>query len=315
MVGGGAGGGGVGLYGAIDYSGSSVGQSIAGAGNPYGASGGSYGGGGGGSGYNNTDGVSHGGGSGGGGALRIVHGYQRSFPNNNLGFGQSGGYTAFFTPEGQRNFTAAGTYTWQVPAGVNSISVGVIGSGGGGSAPGAGGASYVGPTGGGGGYSYQNNIAVTPGQNFTVVVGQQGSNGYSQYYTYQGDGTNGEASSFSGNGVNIVAGGGGGAASGGYPGSTVSPTGGSGTYLQGNPGRNYSTHTVDTPIHGGAGQYLYFANGERTYYGAGGSRNGGTGVWTDGPVDEPPTLGIVRIIWSGSTSTARAFPSTNVYNL
>lgn len=61
---------------------------------------------------------------------------------------------------GAASFTAPGTYTWVCPAGVTSVSVVCIG--GGGSGP------YGGPA---GGLGYKNNISVTPGQSYTVVVG------------------------------------------------------------------------------------------------------------------------------------------------
>lgn len=76
-------------------------------------------------------------------------------------------------------FTEPGTYEWRVPPGVSSISVAVIGGGGAGSFTGAG---------GGGALSFLNNITVTPGQVFEIVVGSGGSP--------TGD-LNGENSSFS----------------------------------------------------------------------------------------------------------------------
>jgi len=73
---------------------------------------------------------------------------------------------------GQEEFTAAGTYQWLCPEGVTAISVVCIGGGGGGDA----GTNIVGVGGGGagGGLAYRNNVAVIPGQTYTVVVGEGG---------------------------------------------------------------------------------------------------------------------------------------------
>jgi hypothetical protein len=69
-------------------------------------------------------------------------------------------------------FGNTGTYSWTVPAGVTSISVAGVGGGGGGSQKSAGG------TGGAGGQlKYVNNIPVTPGDIYTVVVGTGGTTG------------------------------------------------------------------------------------------------------------------------------------------
>jgi hypothetical protein len=67
---------------------------------------------------------------------------------------------------GQQAYTTAGTYSWVAPAGVTSVSVVAVGPGG---SP----RSYSGQVlgCGGGGLGYKNNIAVTPGNSYTVVVG------------------------------------------------------------------------------------------------------------------------------------------------
>jgi hypothetical protein len=74
-------------------------------------------------------------------------------------------------PQGQTLYSSPGTYTFTVPARVATLSAVSIGGGGGG--------SYVwsyGP-GGGGGLAWSRDIAVTPGETFTVVVGS-GGNGW-----------------------------------------------------------------------------------------------------------------------------------------
>ncbi len=67
---------------------------------------------------------------------------------------------------GQQAFTTAGSYSWVAPAGVTSVSVVAVGSG---SAPN--GASSARAS-AGGGLGWKNNISVTPGNSYTVVVGQ-----------------------------------------------------------------------------------------------------------------------------------------------
>lgn len=77
-----------------------------------------------------------------------------------------GGDEAFITP---------GTYTWTVPEEVYTICGVCVGGGGsGGVGPNASG-------GGGGGLHWRNNIAVTPGQQLTVVVGGISGESYVQY--------------------------------------------------------------------------------------------------------------------------------------
>lgn len=68
-------------------------------------------------------------------------------------------------PKSQKEFTTPGTYTFEVPSGVTSISVVAI-SGGEMAWP------YPEHGGGGGSLAYKNNIAVTPGEVLTVLVGR-----------------------------------------------------------------------------------------------------------------------------------------------
>ncbi|QXO10075.1 hypothetical protein pEaSNUABM37_00114 [Erwinia phage pEa_SNUABM_37] len=77
-------------------------------------------------------------------------------------------------PAGQVMYTAANTFSFVVPAGVNEISAYARGSGGGG---GYGNTSYRGLAGGPGGIggsSYANKIPVTPGETLTVRIGAGG---------------------------------------------------------------------------------------------------------------------------------------------
>lgn len=58
---------------------------------------------------------------------------------------------------GQQAYTTPGTYSWTAPAGVTKVCVVCVGAGNGRRA---------------GGLGWKNNIAVTPGNSYTVVVGQ-----------------------------------------------------------------------------------------------------------------------------------------------
>lgn len=67
--------------------------------------------------------------------------------------------------QGQQAYTSAGTFSWVAPSGVTSVSVVAVGTGGGVS----GGNNSAG--GGGGALAYANNLSVTPGNSYTVIVG------------------------------------------------------------------------------------------------------------------------------------------------
>ena len=97
------------------------------------------------------------------------------------------------TAPGQQAYTTPGTYSWVCPAGVTSVSVVCIGAGG--ERIGSGGYG-----GGGGGLAYGNNISVTPGASYTVVVGAHGGNG--SYFSTAGTlaGGGGKNCNFSGTG-------------------------------------------------------------------------------------------------------------------
>jgi hypothetical protein len=74
-------------------------------------------------------------------------------------------------------YSTAGTYTWTVPAGVNSIRVlDCIGGGGGGG--GASGTNAGGSAGGGGGNAKDGVYTVTPSEVLTIVVGAGGTPGF-----------------------------------------------------------------------------------------------------------------------------------------
>lgn len=79
-------------------------------------------------------------------------------------------------PSGQAEYTTPGTYSWTAPAGVNFVSVVCVGGGGGGwKVYGTPFGTNSGGGGSGGGLGWKNNIAVAPGQTYTVVVGAAGT--------------------------------------------------------------------------------------------------------------------------------------------
>jgi hypothetical protein len=166
-------------------------------------------------------------------------------------------------PAGQQAYTTAGTYSWTAPPQVMRVSVVAVGGGGS--------CSTIGQDGGAGaGLGWRNNIAVTPGSTYTVVVGAYG-NKASNY----GPGQAGGDSYFKS--PSVVMGGGGGTSTGtgiaAVGGSFVGDGGGaggaggvftSGYYAGGGGAGGYSGN-------GGAGA----SSGFNGFDGAGGGGGGG----------------------------------------
>ena len=218
-------------------------------------------------------------------------------------------------PTGQQEYTIPGTYSWTAPADVYVVSVVAIGGGGGGEADGSnnnGGA--------GGGLGWRNNIAVTPGNSYTVVVGAGGTrgtvggNGGNSYFintstvagfggagggegepnsggSYFGDagGTGGRG----GNGNNRAAGGGGGAAGytgNGGQGADLSSAGSDAAAGSGGGGGGGAGGSADSAGGGGGvGIYGQGADGLGGFYngnnggGGGGGSGGADGIAGDEP--------------------------------
>lgn len=82
---------------------------------------------------------------------------------------------------GQNVFTTPGTYSWTAPDGVTSVSVLAVGGGGAGqiSRGYSTGTMLTAGGGGGGGLGWIVDYSVTPGNSYTVVVGEGGQGGYS----------------------------------------------------------------------------------------------------------------------------------------
>lgn len=166
--------------------------------------------------------------------------------------------------DSQTIYTTPGTYNWIAPTGITSVSVVCVGAGGAGddgnSGDGGGGG------GAGGGLVYANDIPVTPGTTYTVVVGAGGSNGNGKNARAQ----NGGNTSFTvGTFVMTAIGGEGGAPYGTNPGAT---------------GRSYAVSNTPSGVTVGGGTG---GNGGGGYNGGGGgggaagyNGNGGTGSYS-----------------------------------
>ena len=176
----------------------------------------------------------------------------------------------------QAEFLTPGTYTWIAPAGVTSVSAVCVGGGGGG------GNTWSNAAGSGGGLGWKNNIPVSPGAAYTVVVGAGGlrsgnTAGGNSYFisldTVAGYGGGNQSSGQDTNGPNKNNRGGGwvgdGGGAGGYA-SDYTGGGGAGGYT-GNGGGSNSNGSG-----GGAG-------GGRVYSSTSGTgAGGGTGVYGQG---------------------------------
>ena len=240
---------------------------------------------------------------------------------------------------GQQAYTTAGTYSWTAPYGVTSVCVVCVGGGGG-----IGGLTQD-YAGGGGGLGWKNNIAVIPGNTYTVVVGANEQNSYfintstvaglagtyltgggyvgdgggnggsslptSYPYTYGGAGAGG----YSGNGGDQESSGSGGGGGGGarhtagLGGALSSGGGGVGILGEGASGAG----STNPAVGGGGGSGGSDGSGGATFnsgsggaYGGGGGDHRGVGAG-----------GAVRIIWAGTRpgDVSRSFPSTNTGDL
>ena len=182
---------------------------------------------------------------------------------------------------GHDEFIVPGSYSWECPAGVTSVCVVAVGAGGSGTADGG-----PGGGGGGGGLGWKNNITVTPGTSYTVVVGDKGNigaNGGNSYFidtnTVCGFGGSGNGNTGTGGNGGSYTGDGGG--SGGAGGSITNANGG---YEAGGGGAGgYTGNGGD----GGSGDGITTANNTgRGTDGTGGAGGGGGygGGYTGGGV-------------------------------
>ena len=210
------------------------------------------------------------------------------------------------TVVGQKEYTVVGTYSWTCPADVTTVCVVCIGGGGGSSAGEQtwNGSNYNGGvSGAGGGLGWKNNISVTPGQSYTVVVGDYGAAGTST--TAGGDGSDSyfiDATTVKGGGgdggaVNIGSstavaqggdyvgdgGGNGGNGGGARTGNNGTGGGGAGGYSgAGGDGANSGVGQDGTGGGAGGGGVDSSGSSPNGTYGAVAGGGGGTGIWGEG---------------------------------
>ena len=213
---------------------------------------------------------------------------------NGIGLGTTSSESnsvVYITPN-QQEYTTPGTYSWIAPANVTKVQVVAVGGGG---AGGTGTSSMVG--GGGGGLGWKNNITVTPGQSYTVVVGAGAAvSGYpdTPSPTYGWDAAGG-ASYF----INT---------------STVAGLGGtsSATSFTGVPTAGGS-YVGDG---GGSGGEGGMTNQSQSYNGGGGGAGGYAGAggaagWISSPSTNPGAAGA----GGGGGGGAASFDSRDIYNV
>lgn len=213
-------------------------------------------------------------------------------------------FTLVIDAVGQAAYTTAGTYTWVAPATVYKVSAVCVGGGGAGGA-----AYYAGGGGGGGGLGYKNNIDVTPGNSYTVVVGAggvgvsansggMGGNGGDSYFISAstvrgGGGAGGVGTSSEANAVRDGGLGGGyfgdGGGNGGNGGASQGDTAGGGGGAGGYAGSGGS---------GGVG------GGSQPTSGSGGGGGGGGAGGDNGPSGAAASGGGVGLLGQGSNGSA-----------
>ena len=204
--------------------------------------------------------------------------------------GSSGQCKSMLPTNGQAEFTTPGTYTWVAPPDVTSVSVVAIGGGGGGSASTSGSSDVSWGAGGGGGLGWKNNISVTPGQSYTVVVGAGGTGAPSSPQTTpEGQGGAGGDSYFI---SDTTVKGGGGTGDWGVGGNFVGDNQNVGNSSQYN-GRNggYGSQSIGA---GGAGAAGYSGIGAGDGRGGTSASGGGSGsgnVGGQSPAGDPYTYG------------------------
>ena len=204
-------------------------------------------------------------------------------------------------PYGEAEFTTPGTYSWIAPAGVTAVSVVAVG---------AGGNSYTGAPGGGGGggLGWKNNIPVTPGQSYTVVVGANVDNqdGGDSYFINTstvkgGGGQKGKLENqggTGGTGGNYVGSGGG---NGGYGGNQYASGGNYGGAGGGGGAGGYSGSGGD----GGNGT-VSNGSGDPGSSGSGGAGGGGCGATWEGG-----SGGGVRLYGEGASGVGGGWDGSN----
>lgn len=233
----------------------------------------------------------------------------------------SDGYGKSNIQVGQQAFTSAGTYTWTAPSsGVSSVSIVAVGGGG---------RSSSGAGGGGGELRYKNNISVSGGTGYTVVIGNPNSantNG-SQVASSTFNGTTviatggftaSSGSSAGAGGSNGTGDGGGNGGDGGDASSNYGSGGGAGGYSgTGGAGSGNGNATAGSGGGGGGGHnsgpnYLYAGGGGGVGIlgqGSNGAANGGGGSGGSNGTFTNPNGGI----YGGGGGAANGSTLTNSY--
>ena len=183
---------------------------------------------------------------GGSGAVRLIWGRNRDFPNIDTG--------NVAEKRGQNEYLTPGTHSWTCPEGVFFINVVCVGAGGAGTGYNSFQGQYQeGNGGGGGGLGWKNDIQVTPGQSYTLQVGQAGSVQVTPQ-SAGGSGTNSSGDSFFKDITTVK----GGAGENGLPGSTNAAGGG---YVGDGGGNGGSGGNGGTNAGGGGGAAGYSGTG------------------------------------------------------
>ena len=214
---------------------------------------------------------------------------------------------------GQIAYTIPGTYSFVCPIGITSVSVLCIGGGG----QGGNSSALDSPGGGGGGLGYKNNIPVTAGQYYTVVVGEGGAvlkqrgengvDGLDSYFISEDTvvgfgGKGGQTGGNAGAGGTYFGDGGGNGGAGGAANSLQGGGGGAGGY-SGNGGDGLSSASGSSGAgSGGAGGGGYKAGG------------GGVGLLGEGSSGASASSGTIGNAGSGginATVPTISFPYVN----
>lgn len=179
---------------------------------------------------------------------------------------------------GSVSFTTPGTYLWEVPMGITTLTASVYAAGGGGGAPYfPGGDGWVGGGGSSGGFRENQTITVLPGTFLQVVVGAGGAGGVYVFGAFVAGAAGGNSAI---TGWLLATGGGGGGPGLGSNGPAGSPGG-----TQGLPPCTPALcgYGFNAPREGGNNGTAYGAGGNGGYFG-GAAQNGGNGAviinWT-----------------------------------
>jgi hypothetical protein len=195
----------------------------------------------------------------------------RATDANGTSVDRSLSFAVIVPPTGGSLYHTPGTYNWVAPANVYRVSVVAIGAG-------AGGATTPEVAGGGGALGWKNNISVTPGQSYSVVVGAGGVNlpGGESYFINSGTvrgggGVQGGVATYTGDG-------GGNGGLGQTGGGGIEPGGGGAGGYSGAGGQGGSNSNGTSPGSGSGGGGGGGGSGDLR-----GGGGGGVGVYGQGP--------------------------------